>query len=274
MLELDFEEEITKPMTNNEYHAHPALGSTNLKEILKNPYKYKMGVKKEQTPAMVMGSAIHCMVLEPHLFDEDYAIAPIYDGRTKEGKAIKEQFEHLSGGKTVLKNDDYVIARSCADAIISSDAKCFFQNGIAEKEFFGEIDGIEVKCKPDYFIEELGIVVDIKKTVDASKDGFAKACANFGYHISAAHYIDTLRSIGKRVDKFVLVCVEPEFPFMVAVYEFCEADLDLGREKVKQAIEIYKRIDEFDKPMYRDKEDTKQLVQTIVLPAYAHYQNI
>ena len=133
---------LIQPMTNEQYHAHPALGSTNIKEILKNPYKFKMGVKKEQTPAMVMGSAIHCMVLEPHLFDEDYAIAPQYDGRTKEGKAIKEEFETQSIGKTVLRNDDYVIAKSCADAILQSDAKCFFQGGIAEKEFFGEIDGI------------------------------------------------------------------------------------------------------------------------------------
>lgn len=269
MLELDFEENTT--MTNDEYHAHKALGSSNLKDILKNPYAFNMGIKKEQSPAMVIGSAVHCMVLEPHLFDADYAIAPKYDGRTKEGKAIKEAFESQCSGKTVLKAEDHETVKNCSKAILEN-LPMFFRNGVAEQPFFGELDGIEVKCKPDYYIESLGIVVDIKKCADASKDGFAKACANFGYHISAAHYIDTLRSLDKPAHKFVFICVEDKAPYMTAVYELCEADLDLGREMIVKAIDIYKRIDQYATPIYRDINDSEQIVQTITLPAWAHYQ--
>jgi exodeoxyribonuclease VIII len=237
--------------------------------LLKNPYKFKVGIKKEQTPSMLVGSAIHCMVLEPHLFDEDYIVAPVYDARTTAGKAIKAEFEAQAVGKTILQETQYQTARNCADAILNGGTAEFFKNGVAEQPFFSVIDGVAVKCKPDYYIESMGIVVDIKKTTDASPKGFAKACLDYGYHISAAHYLSVLRSLGKRANQFVLVCVEDTAPHMTAVYEFGQEELELGQKKVEEALALYKRLGEFDKPVYRDLEDTTKLVQTIKMPKWA-----
>lgn len=264
---------IMKPMTNDDYHAHEALGSSNLKDILKNPYAFSQGIRKEQTPAMIMGSAIHCMILEPHLFDQDYAVSPQYDGRTKEGKAIKEAFEAQSIGKTVLRAEDHELAKNCADSILQSKAKIFFQNGVAEKPFFSEIDGISVKCKPDYYIESMGLVVDVKKCADASPDGFQKAAANFGYYLSASLYLDVLQSLGHKAEKFLFVCVEDKAPFMVAVYEYDIMSLEFGRAEYKRAFDIFRRIDEYAEPIYKDTMNSKQIIQTITVPSYVTYKN-
>lgn len=258
-------------MSNADYHAHPALGSSNLKQILQNPYVFAMGIKQEQTAAMALGSAVHTMVLEPHKFDEEFAIAPEYDGRTKEGKEIRASFEASCIGKTILKQSDYEIANRCRDAVKSAIAP-FFKSGIAEASFFSEFDGIAVKCRPDWYNSDIATIVDLKVVQDASPDGFTKAIANFQYYLQSALYIDVLRSLGHDVAKFVFVAVEKDSCNMVGVYELSPEAIDFGRSEIKRAIDIYKRIDEFKRPIFKDTQ-TGDVVQMLSLPSWVYYRN-
>jgi len=258
-------------MTNAEYHAHPALGSSNLKQILKNPYAFATGIKQEQTAAMALGSAVHTLVLEPHKFGEEFAVAPEYDARTKEGKEIKAAFEASCIGKTILKADEYERAKTCSE-IAKQIAGRFFKGGVAESSFFSEFDGTAVKCRPDYYLEDLGIIVDVKTTADASPDGFIKSVANFGYYLQAAFYMDVLQSLGKNADKFMFVAIETKEPFMVGLYTLDSVSIDFGRSEYKRALEIYGRIDDFRSPVYKDTT-TGEAVQTLTLPNWCFYKN-
>lgn len=75
-------------MTNAEYHADPAISKSDLDLINRSPsyYKYVKGNPRVQTAAMLLGSAVHKLVLEPEDFGEEYAVAPLADRRTKPAK--------------------------------------------------------------------------------------------------------------------------------------------------------------------------------------------
>ena len=59
-------------ISNEEYHADPAISASQLKEIGKSPFHYwKRYVDPDRSPseptaAMRLGSLVHCAVLEPN----------------------------------------------------------------------------------------------------------------------------------------------------------------------------------------------------------------
>lgn len=259
-------------MTNEEYHSRSEISCSQIKTILKNPYEFLAKVKKEPSKAMDFGSCVHKLVLEPEEFDKEFAIVPDIDKRTKEGKELYAQFMMQHGSKTLLNNEDFEKAKWCSQIALEI-AGTFFKNGKAEQSYFSELDGVPVRCRPDYYIEDKGIIVDVKTTADASKDGFTKSVANFGYHIQNAFYIDTMRSLGLKADKFMFVAIETKEPFMIGLYELDETSIEHGRSQYKKALELISsgKINEFKAPIYKDQNDLT-VVQTLTLPNYVYYQ--
>lgn len=262
---------IMDQMTNKDYHAHPALGSSNIKTLLKNPYEFLHPIRYDEKKFSI-GSAVHKLILEPHDFESEFAVMPNVDKRTKAGKAEYEAFIESSGDKTVLTEDDMALCRACADAVMShSESNVFISGGAAEQSFFGHMDGIECKCRPDYYREDLGIIIDVKTTLNASPDGFIRDIANFGYYVQAAFYMDLLKSLGLPANKFLFICVEKKDPYMVGLYELDHVSLDFGRDEYMRALEIYRNIEKFKTPIYRDTAD-ESVVQTLTLPNYVYYK--
>ena len=91
----------------------------------------------------------------------------------------------------------------------------------------------------------------------------------FGYHISAANYLDIARANGLDVDRFDLICVEkeptPGGDYRVSVLEIHEDAIELGRELMAEAcarwLALGKRV---DLPSYGDDR------HVIDLPPYAY----
>lgn len=82
---------IRHDLTDAEYFAHSAINCSGLKLISsKTPahFKYQQSEQRKPTPAMIIGSAVHCATLEPEAFNERYIVAPKIDKRTKDGKAF------------------------------------------------------------------------------------------------------------------------------------------------------------------------------------------
>lgn len=135
-------------MTNREYREHEGISRSELFTIYsKTPfhYKYETENKAEPSNAMIFGSAAHKFILEHDDFFKEYAVAPIVDRRTKEGKEIYNKFITESEGKVVLNADDYQKIQDMAKAIDEyTDARAFL-NGDCEQSFSGQISQL-VKC--------------------------------------------------------------------------------------------------------------------------------
>jgi hypothetical protein len=78
-------------ITNEQYHADPAISASHLKAVMQSPYHYWSRYLNPQRPtmeptaAMRLGSLAHCAALEPDELHNRYAIAP--DRRSNAGKA-------------------------------------------------------------------------------------------------------------------------------------------------------------------------------------------
>ena len=216
---------VGKPaqLTNAEYHADPAVSKSHLDLVAKSPRHYwhrylnPDAEPPEPTAAMVVGSAVHTRVLEPHRYGLEYAVAPAVDRRTKAGKETWEQFQAESQGKTLLTPEQDVLAEAVAHAVREHPAAALIlgKPGRVEQSYFwdDEDTGEWCKCRPDWHSDCGRLIVDLKTTEDASPTGFARSVQKFRYHVQAAWY---LRGLG--AEQFLFIAVEKTAPFLVGVY--------------------------------------------------------
>jgi len=81
-----YEEGVYDDMPFPEYNDLGAFRSHDLSAIMKDPYKYKYEVKPDSEASFfVEGRLQHCLFLEPHVFDDEFVIAPQVDKRNKAG---------------------------------------------------------------------------------------------------------------------------------------------------------------------------------------------
>lgn len=153
-----------------------------------------------QTAAMKLGSLTHCCVLEPDEVSKRYGITP--DRRSNAGKALAADME-ASGIEAVTAAEMEQALQMAASVRSNSTAALLLSNGEAEKSLWWDdiATGIRCKVRPDWINGDT--IVDLKTCVDASKSGFAKSVANFGYSIQAAHYL-----AGTLATKFIFIAVE------------------------------------------------------------------
>ena len=168
---------IDYSLSNDEYHAAPDLNTSAIKELLKSPSHYQEYVtapRKPPTHAKLIGSAVHAAVLEPDIFYSNYVVLPEnFDGRTKENKEKVDSLK--TSGRTPLKFEDYQHCLDMATALHThATARRLLNQGCAEVSVFAEIDGIPVKCRPDWLRKESRLIVDLKTTEDASERGFTR----------------------------------------------------------------------------------------------------
>lgn len=239
-------------MSNAEYHALPSVSSSMLKTILRSPAHYYAAYldgapRKEPTASMVLGSLTHTLFLEPMQFNDEYIVAPAWDARTKEGKAIRDAFMAAAEGKTVITQEQHDTARMMAKALRGHAINEAMTDGFAEASIFwaDEQTGLACRIRPDYHIAPCemwptGLILDVKSTDDARAEAFARTCVNFGYDLSAAMYSDGFQQHYGTTEPplFLLLVVERDAPFAVACYECSPEMLDKGNEKYRRAMQL------------------------------------
>lgn len=231
-------------MPNAEYHASTGISKSGLDLIAKCPALYKAryidGIAQDETAAMRIGSAAHMLVFQPEEFGRFFAVRPVVDGRTKEGKAIITRFVAENEGKTILSQDEHLQASAIRDAVFAhSGARQLVEGGIAEQSFFAEGAGIVRKVRPDYMVN--GLLVDLKTTTDASEAAFSRTCWNYRYHVQVAYYLDTVEIVtGWRPEGFVFVAAEKSTG-QVAVYVASQSMVEAGRIQYQHDLEVYRR---------------------------------
>lgn len=237
-------------MTNAEYHATPAISKSDLDLIAKSPMHYKLSkeAQREQTPAMLLGSVTHKLVLEPDKFADEYMVAPEVDKRTKDGKAAWAEFvAEVTDKHTVIDKALYEQAQAVAEAVRSHPvAAKLLQGGRAELSYFWDNNGIECKCRPDYLREDIKTVIDLKTTQCSAPEEFTKSAFNYRYHVQAAWYLDGLKACGVNVENFIFIAVETKPPYPVMVYVADELMIKLGQAEAADNLETYRECLESD----------------------------
>lgn len=229
-------------MTNAEYHANSAVSKSDLDLINRSPahYRYVKDNPGVQTAAMLLGSVLHKLVLEPETFDAGYAVCPAVDRRTKAGKEVYQTFiSSLHEGVEAITDDVYKTVQAMAAAVKSHPiAAKLLQCGQAESSYFWEENGVECKCRPDYLRADIKCVIDLKTTQNASPESFVKSAYDYRYHVQAAWYLRGLRACGIDVENFIFIAVEKEPPYTVCVYTADELMIKLGNSEAEENLGV------------------------------------
>jgi len=265
-------------LSNSEYHSRPEISKSDLDLLAKSPFHFKnKHLFRYESKAFDLGSAVHTLVLEPELFDKEYIVEKI-DKRTKTGKELLEKCK--AENLTILSPDDYEIAKEMANSVLSSKLGTLFQNGKAEQSYIGKLNDVDVRCRPDYYREDLGLVIDLKTTIDASPDAFLKSCGSYNYYIQDAFYTDAMKSANLEVNDFIFIAVEKKPPYMVGAYRLGEPERDLGREHYRKLLNRYKTCknnNDWGSNEYSDINTVtgeKDYIQTLTLPSYVFYKEL
>lgn len=256
---------------NNDYHSSSGISRSALMEFKRSPYHYYHkylcdSPPVEPTPAMIMGNLIHTMVLEPDKFHDEFIVRPEMDRRTNAGKLAFNQFTATLAGRMSITNDQWETAAAIRDAISSNDlASSLLADCKVEKSiyFTHKSTGIQCKVRPDAWNNT--IVVDLKTTNDASFRAFQSSAFKYGYFLQAGMIQQGLESIGLSLEKFVIIAVEKEKPYAVALYVLDEEAIDYGVSRFNTLMEKYVECVQDDKwPGFG--------LQVLTVPNYANYE--
>lgn len=253
-----------KNMEQDVYRQLPAISASDIKLVLENPLLYKNKWSKPKTDSMLLGSIIHCLVIEPDNFDKYYKVLSDVS-LSKRDISRLQSMQNPESKQILITQSLYDDAKKVSDNIFNSNIGNLFKGGYGEASYVKDCYGVKCKVRPDYFLPDKKIIIDLKTTKfgGANPASFQKTIANFKYYIQSAFYLDVLEA-----EKFFFVAVETEAPYMIGLFELDNVALDLGRDKIKKGIEIIKNIDKYSN-IYLSNTDDR--LHTISLPAYEFY---
>lgn len=163
-------------LSNEEYHGGPGISKSQLDDIAINPaiFQWRKGAPEddEKKAALDMGTALHCLLLEPDEFDKRFIVAPEFNRRTNEGKASEKAFlQDCAGlGMTVMNAEEgRKLKLMRASALAHPAARWLLEaEGHQETSIYWNDDQTGELCRirPDKFLSGQPVIVDVKKVAD------------------------------------------------------------------------------------------------------------
>ena len=235
-------------MNEQEYNNAEGVRRSELWKMEDSPEKFKWFLDHpiEQTPAMAFGSACHKLVLEGYdKFTEEFAVAPVADKRTKEGKAVWEAFCAANDGKTIVSKDDYdtMVDMSIAIKRCPLAYNLFNKKGETEAAFFWTDPDTKEPCKikTDRLVKynRRWYVVDYKTTTCAETFRFNSDIWKMGYYFQAGMYTEGVMRAKKLKKRpgFLFVAQEKKEPYSVNVIEVSEEVMNAGVAKFHELLD-------------------------------------
>ena len=245
----------------SDYHAIKALSNSSLSVLKESPAKfYKRFItgemKGQETDAMLLGSAVHMLALEPERFDAEYRIesGPFnattgkpFGRDTKKFEAWLDEEKNLDDRKILIKSEfenSLAIAKAFQShptiaAIMASRAEKLF-----ESEYGLQYEGscnfrVDLKCKIDFVCPSERLIIDLKTTSDPSPYAWSWSAEDFGYHRQAAIYRDAMEAKYGEPFKFFFGVVRSKEPYEAAVYELDAESIQRGRVEYEALIKEY-----------------------------------
>lgn len=204
-----------------------------------------------------IGTALHCLLLEPEKYKESVLVASVKGRNTK--KFEEEQSENPD--KLVITQDEYdhienmgksVMAHPTAFNLLQMHGDCESSVFVKDAE-----TGVLLKCRPDKdAVQSSGIIIDVKTTADLedwrSDKEFKNPLYKFNYGHQASFYTDCLEQhYGVTIDSFIFLVIQKSIKlgrYPVGIFQISRSELvELGFwAKHRENIEEFKRCTEND----------------------------
>lgn len=239
---------IYRDIPNADYHAGPGVSKSMLDVLAQRSPLHLHHLRtaandneRTPTPAQMIGTAFHSLLLEPGAFDEQYvqpfvmpegALVTIDDlkaelkdagekvGGTKPelierlkaarphvviGDELKQQYAVTNAGRTILQPEQWEQLIRMRDAVMAHPAAraLLSVKGWSELSAYwtDPVTGELCRCRPDYWRHD-GVIIDVKTTEDASEEAFARSIASWRYHVQNPFYIDGCAEALRQSDNY------------------------------------------------------------------------
>lgn len=235
---ITYENGFYAALDSDSYHQSEGYSRSQLMHFLKTPshFYYETHLKTEKkppTPAMVFGSLVHTLVLEPENFALEYAVLPEINKRTKAGKAEFEAFEAENASKIIVTKQQLNEALQISE---SAMADKYIEQAISNAQiepsiFFTSSNGIQYKARPDAY--KNGVVYDLKTTETASVQHIERESINRGYYLQAGMIKCALESVGMEFKHTTIIAIEKSPPYAARMLQLRKECIDYGERLFK-----------------------------------------
>ncbi len=246
------------------YLSWDAVSNSRLGLAARSAAHYKQGFSGETSPALRLGSLVHCGTLEPLQLTNRYVVMPdfasmvenvdakgnrSYSPATTFVKEAKRQFESVNHRKEIVTQSEYDRMMGVRTSFARDPAICgLLTSGHSEVSlaWVDDATGLDCKCRIDWLTvaAEFVRIVDVKTTRDGLR--FESAIADYGYHRQMAFYrrgIDAV--LGQSADTW-LIAVEAESPFCVRTARMSDEALRIGEQEVKDLLALVDECKAYD----------------------------
>ena len=207
-------------------------------DYVRRSIDHYFGPKIKQTEAMVVGSAFHCLLLEPKKFNGRYCRMPEFDRRTKKGKEEYAEFLETVRDRQPLKSVDWVVIHNMVKSIRNHPRASELLNvdyGISEETVVwnDERTGVLMKGRIDWRNMMECCIVEVKSCMDADplsvkRDIFSD---KLRYYVQASIYVDGFNSVTDLPDwGFKFIFVEKSNPYGVCICDLDKMSIECGRK--------------------------------------------
>ena len=223
-------------------------------------WKHEKENPKPDTKATAFGSALHCKLLEPEKFDEQFIIAHDAPVNPKTGEAYGRtskmyqswlaEMQLAAGKKKIILPEEAVELE-----LMEKEYKPVIDNLVAA----GKKNGLQLKCERKvewvdretgqpcigYMDAEIGgVVIDLKTTAEMGENKLHRKCQD-SYFMQGAVYAEALKVIDKVERPLVLfVFLRSKPPYSIYTVTMTEKAMELGLKAFRKAIRKYRECAE------------------------------
>lgn len=251
----------------SEYLATPALSASVLKALLDEcPLAawYRSWLNPHRAPTtsdrMDLGTLVHSMLLEGNVGKAEVIDPAKYPG--KQGgipkgwtnDAIKAaRDEARAAGRIPVLPDDMTQAVTCVararafiDSLKDTEPAVWAamqpNRGDSEVTIVWDDDGTPCRIRPDRIAEDRRLIVDVKSTATSANPAqWIRQLLSQGGDISAAFYRRGCKATFDTEPDYFFLVVEVTPPYLVSLIGVDPHAMELGREKVMTAIDMWQQ---------------------------------
>lgn len=191
-----------------------------------------------------VGTCAHALLLEGKPMEEVARVVYLDSWRTKAAKELRD--EARAEGKIPLleKDADAVLGMlgAARSQLVAHEASPTpFADGKPEQTLIWEEDGITCRALVDWLHEDQRVIYDLKTTsASANPESWSRTCFQIGADVQTAFYLRGLQQLTGIHAEMRYVVVETYPPYALSINSLSPAALEVGRAKVKRAMELWR----------------------------------
>ncbi|KLU14305.1 MULTISPECIES: PD-(D/E)XK nuclease-like domain-containing protein [Xenorhabdus] len=237
-------------ISNEDYHRGEGVSKSQLDKVAKSTalldWDRDAPEDEEKKSALDMGTALHCLLLEPDEFDNRFIKAPQFNRRTNSGKEEEKEFleECKKTGKIVMDYEQHRKLQLMRDSVMAHPGgrRLLEHDGVCEASiYWNDAETGELcRIRPDKLIPDNDIIVDVKKVSDISR--FPTHIEEYRYHVQDAMYGEGYRQYTGTIPIFCFLAVSESIDcgkYPVRLFVLDQYDREVGFDLFRKNLNTY-----------------------------------